>query len=245
MNWQEWTKSPAPRLRSRRVTTRLGKVYMRQTLYVINPNSSEAVTAGIDAAMSPLRRPEGPRIECVTLADGPAGVQTQHDVDRAALSVRRFAVEHADAAGFVTACFSDPGLHMLREMPGVRSFGISESAALTAMTLGYRFGVIAILQGSIGRHWRTWGAMGITERVAGEVAIGRTVSELSDQQTTLAAMIDAGKRLRDEAGADVLLMGCAGMAGFRAPLQEAVGLPVVEPTQAAVAMALGRIQLGW
>jgi allantoin racemase len=219
---------------------------MRQTLYVINPNSSEAVTAGIDAAMAPLRRPEGPRIECVTLADGPPGVQSQHDVDRAALSVRRFAQEHqGDAAGFVTACFSDPGLHMLREMKGAPSFGISECAALTALTLGQRFGVIAILQGSIARHWRTWGAMGIAQRVAGEVAIGRSVTELSDQAATLAGMVDAGRRLRDEHGADVLVMGCAGMAPFRAPLQEATGLPVVEPTQAAVSMALGRIQLGW
>jgi len=219
---------------------------MRQTLYVVNPNSSEAVTAGIDAAMAPLRRPDGPRIECVTLADGPPGVQSQQDVDRAALSVQRFAQEHlGDAAGFVTACFSDPGLHMLREMKGVLAFGISECAALTAMTLGQRFGVIAILQGSIGRHWRTWGAMGIAQRVAGEVAIGRTVSELSDQAATLAGMVDAGRRLRDEHGANVLVMGCAGMAPFRAPLQEATGLPVVEPTQAAVSMALGRIQLGW
>ena len=219
---------------------------MQKTLYVINPNSSEAVTAGIAAAMAPLRRYDGPHIECVTLADGPPGVQTQHDVDRAALSVHRFAQEHrGEAAGFVVACFSDPGLHMLREMKGVPAFGISECAALTALTLGQRFGVIAILQGSIGRHWRAWGAMGIAQRVAGEAAIGRAVSELSDQQATLAAMVDAGKRLRDENGADVLVMGCAGMAPFRAPLQEATGLPVVEPTQAAVSMALGRIQLGW
>lgn len=219
---------------------------MRPTLYVINPNSSTAVTAGIDAALAPLRRDDGPRIECVTLADGPPGVQTQHDVDRAALSVRAFAVAHrADAAGFVTACFSDPGLHMLRELGGVPALGISEAAALTAMTLGQRFGVVAILRGSIARHWRAWGAMGITQRVAGEVAIGRTVSELADAEATLAAMVEAGRRLRDAHGADVLVMGCAGMAAFRAPLQEATGLPVVEPTQAAVSMILGRIRLGW
>ncbi|MNV80682.1 Asp/Glu/Hydantoin racemase [compost metagenome] len=134
---------------------------------------------------------------------------------------------------------------MLRELPGQLSLGISECGALTAMTLGQRFGVIAILQGSIGRHWRNWGAMGISQRVAGEVAIGRGVTELADHQATLAAMVAAGKRLRDEQGANVLLMGCAGMAAFRAPVEDATGLPVVEPTQAAVSMALGRIQLNW
>ncbi|UST52660.1 aspartate/glutamate racemase family protein (plasmid) [Comamonadaceae bacterium OTU4NAUVB1] len=219
---------------------------MRQTLYVVNPNSSRAVTAGIDAALAPLRRDDGPRIECVTLEDGPPGVQSQLDVDRAALAVHRFAQAHrAEAAGFVTACFSDPGLHLLRETCGVPALGISEAAMFTAMTLGQRLGVVAILQGSIARHWRAWGAMGIAQRVAGEAAIGRTVAELADADATLSAMVAAGRRLRDAHGADVLVMGCAGMAAFRAPLSEATGLPVVEPTQAAVSMILGRIQLGW
>jgi Asp/Glu/hydantoin racemase len=40
-------------------------------------------------------------------------------------------------------------------------------------------------------------------------------------------------------------MGCSGMARYRAELEEAVQIPVVEPTQAAVAMAIGRARLGW
>jgi Asp/Glu/hydantoin racemase len=40
-------------------------------------------------------------------------------------------------------------------------------------------------------------------------------------------------------------MGCAGMARYRTPLQQAIGVSVVEPTQAAVAMAIGRVRLGW
>ncbi|OZI70925.1 aspartate/glutamate racemase family protein [Bordetella genomosp. 12] len=219
---------------------------MAKTLYVINPNSNTAVTAGIDAAMDVLRQNDGPRIECVTLAEGPPGIQSQQDVDHAAVLVRQFAQARAEqAAGFVTACFSDPGLHSLREIPGVLSMGISEGAALTALTMGNTFGVIAILQGSIARHMRAWAAMGISSRVAGEVAIGRTVAELSDAPATLAAMIAAGKDLRDRLRADVLVMGCAGMARYRDALQQEVGLPVVEPSQATVAMALGRIRLGW
>jgi Asp/Glu/hydantoin racemase len=58
-------------------------------------------------------------------------------------------------------------------------------------------------------------------------------------------MVDVAKRLRAEHGADVIVMGCAGMARYRTPLQEAVGIPVVEPTQAAVAMAIGRVRLAW
>jgi Asp/Glu/hydantoin racemase len=43
----------------------------------------------------------------------------------------------------------------------------------------------------------------------------------------------------------VIVMGCAGMAAYRAPLQRALGIPVVEPSQAAAVMALGRVRLGW
>ena len=46
-------------------------------------------------------------------------------------------------------------------------------------------------------------------------------------------------------GADVIVMGCAGMAPYRKPLQDTLGVPIVEPTQAAVAMAIGRVRLGW
>jgi Asp/Glu/hydantoin racemase len=40
-------------------------------------------------------------------------------------------------------------------------------------------------------------------------------------------------------------MGCAGMARYRANLEGAVRIPVVEPTQAAVTMAVDRVRLGW
>lgn len=219
---------------------------MPKVIHVINPNSSASVTAELDAAVESLRMAGGPEIVCSTLSDGPPGVETQYDVDRAALAVREFALSKKnDAAAFVVACFSDPGLHLLRESASVPALGISECSVLTALSMGQTFGVIAILARSIPRHLRAWGAMGVTQRFAGEIAIGRGVSELADRDATLKAMCDAGKRLRDDHGAQVLVMGCAGMAPFRAPLQDATGLPVVEPTQAAVAMAIGRVQLGW
>jgi Asp/Glu/hydantoin racemase len=113
------------------------------------------------------------------------------------------------------------------------------------LTLGHRFGVISILARSVPRHLRYIAAMGVGQRLAGDLPIGLGVTELADGRTTLARMIDVGRRLRDQHGADVLVMGCAGMARYRADLKEAVRIPVVEPTQAAVAMAIGRIRLGW
>ena len=219
---------------------------MSDTIYVINPNSTVAVTDGIDRACAPLRLAGGPRIECLTLAEGPPGIQTQRDVDGVVAPLLRLVAElDAQAAAFVIACFSDPGLHSARETTRRPVLGIMESGILTALTLGQKFGVIAILPGSIPRHLRAIGAMGLAARLAGERAVGLNVVELADEAKTLDRMIRVTKELRDQDAANVVVMGCAGMAQYRQRVEQAAGIPVVEPTQAAVSMAIGRVRLGW
>lgn len=212
-------------------------------LIIINPNSSTTVTDGIDRAVDPLRRLHVP-IRCVTLAEGPAGIESQRDADLTVAPMLALAkrLEH-EAQGFVIACFGDPGLYALRDQTALPVLGIQECAVLTAMTLGQRFGVIAILENSIPRHLRAFGAMGVSTRCAGDRALGLSVADLAHDQVTLSRMIDVGRELRDRDGADVLIMGCAGMAQYRAALESAVEVPVVEPCQAAVSMAIGRVAL--
>ena len=81
------------------------------------------------------------------------------------------------------------------------------------------------------------------DRLAGDRALGLSVADLADRDKSLNAMIATGLRLRDEDGANVLIMGCAGMAHYRSILEDATDLPVVEPCQAAVSIALGQITL--
>ena len=219
---------------------------MRDRILVINPNSTAAVTRAIDDAMAPLRIPGGPEIACLTLDEGPPGVESQTDADSVILPLCRVIREQeADAAAFVIACFSDPGLFSAREATTKPVLGIAECGILTALTLGHRFGVISILAGSVPRHLRYIAAMGVGSRLAGDLPIGLGVAELADERATLTRMVDVGRRLRDQHGSDVLVMGCAGMARYRDELEEAVQIPVVEPTQAAIMMAIGRVRLGW
>src|SRR5271167_797396 len=219
---------------------------MPERILVINPNSTAAVTRAIDEAVAPLRLPGGPEILCLTLEEGPPGVESQLDADAVILPLCRMIRDHeADAAAFVIACFSDPGLFSARESTAKPVLGIAECGILTALTLRHRFGVVSILARSVPRHLRYIAAMGVGQRLAGDLPIGLGVLELADARTTMARMIETGRRLRDQHGADVLVMGCSGMAGYRAELEEAVQIPVVEPTQAAVAMAIGRVRLGW
>jgi Asp/Glu/hydantoin racemase len=158
--------------------------------------------------------------------------------------LKRTAALENHAAAFVIACFSDPGLHSLREQSARAVFGIAECGVLTALSIGQRFGVIAILPASIPRHLRYFGAMGVTARLAAELAIDVSVVDLANEDLTLSRMTDCGRELRDVHGADVIVMGCAGMTKYRPILEAALSIPVVEPTQAAVTMAIGRARLG-
>jgi Asp/Glu/hydantoin racemase len=215
-------------------------------ILVINPNCTEVVTRGIDEACAPLRMEGGPAIDCMTLKEGPPGIETQQHVDGVVAPMLKVVREkESEYAAFVIACYSDPGLHSVREATRKPVLGIAECGILTALTLGQRFGVIAILQQSIPRHLRYVGALGVTERLAAELPVGLKVVELSDEKKTFGRMVAVGKALREQHGADVVVMGCAGMARYRKPLQDEIGIPVVEPTQAAVTMAIGRVRLNW
>lgn len=223
---------------------------MRPIIFVINPNSTQAVTDAFDRALDPLRTSDGPEIRCLTLSEGPSGVERQIDVENVTLPLVRLVqsleAEHGErAGGFVIACFSDPGLYAVREATKKPVMGISESGVLTAMTMGQRIGVIAILRTSICRHGRMFGAMGVTNRVVAEEPIGMTMLELADAERTREGLRRAGQKLRDVHQADVVVLGCAGMAQHREWLQQELSLPVVEPTQAATAMAIGRAMLQW
>jgi allantoin racemase len=218
---------------------------MSERILVINPNSTEAVTASIDEAMAPLRFPGGPEIACLTLAEGPPGVETQSHADSVIAPLcRLIAARDNEASAFVIACFSDPGLFSAREATRKPVLGIAECGILSALTLGHRFGIISILARSVPRHLRYVGAMGLRDRLAADLPIELGVVELADEGRTLERMVAVGHSLRDAHGADVVVMGCAGMARYGARVESAIGIPVVEPTQAAVAMAIGRVKLG-
>jgi Asp/Glu/hydantoin racemase len=214
----------------------------QKSLIIINPNASQTVTDGIETAVQPLRR-FGIAIRCLTLAEGPIGIENQKQADLTIAPMLSLAAKQTDAAGYVIACFGDPGLYALRDQTPLPVVGIQEAAVTSALTLGHRFGVIAIMPNSIPRHLRAFSAMGILDRLAGDRALGLSIADLADRDKSLDAMIAIGQRLRDKDGADVLIMGCAGMAHYRSVLENATGLPVVEPCQAAASLALSQIAL--
>ncbi|MGI4954835.1 MAG: aspartate/glutamate racemase family protein [Janthinobacterium lividum] len=211
-------------------------------ILVINPNSSAAVTAAIDQAVARLRVPGGPVIEVAGLAEGPPGIATQRDADSTVMPLVRW-VERDDADAFVLACFSDPGLAAVKETAGGRPvMGIAEWGILRAMTRGERFGIIALSPASVRRQQRYVRQMGVNARYAGSWPVDASAAD-SAGEAVRARMIEAGQALVRQRGADVLVLGCAGMASHRQPIEAATGVPVIEPSQQAVAAAMAALWL--
>jgi Asp/Glu/hydantoin racemase len=209
----------------------------RARILLLNPNRSTACSAGIDAAIAGFRSPAGPTIDVATVADGPPGIYSWQDWHAAVPPLcRAVAAQAADT--YLIACASDPGIEAVREVTHRPVLGVFRCAVATALLRAERFGVIALVDASIARHALALRAIGAEPRLAAEIALNTSIEALLDPLATRAALVATGQRLV-ERGAGAVILGCTGMAGHRTALEEALGVPVIEPCQAAVAMARG------
>lgn len=213
---------------------------MTGPIVVINPNSNQAVTDGLDRALASFRLTGGPAIECVTLTEGPFGIESQLHSDQVVLPLVDLISRRSDASAFIIACYSDPGIDACRSVSPVPVFGIQESGLLTALSRADRIGIVAIAEASEKRHRLYMRRMGVSSRIAGERALNMTVDETARGTGTFTRLQEVGRALISD-GAEALVLGCAGMAVHKAPLEQVLGIPVIDPTQAAVSMAMGTV----
>ena len=206
-------------------------------ILVINPNSSAAVTQGIRDALAHW---PGARFDVTDLPAAPATIASEADVARAGVMLaERVAAEPADA--YVIACFSDPGLDMARSLTIAPVIGIMEAGILTAMARADRFGIVALSPGSVARHLRRMRGMGVLDRLAGDLPLGSVSAEDAGRSDAVYAdTLKLGRQLVTQ-GAGAIVPGCAGFAPRRAQLEHDLGVPVIDPVQAACAIALGAL----
>ena len=206
-------------------------------ILTINPNCSEACSAGIDAAIAPFRFPGGPVLEVATMRDGPPAVYSWRDWHAAVEPVCR-TIQRETADVFIVACASDPGIEAARASTKSPVLGVFRSAVAAAAARAERFGVIAIVDASKARHLAALRAMGLESRLAAEIALNVSMETLLDPDAARARLIAAGNAAV-EAGAETVILGCTGMAHHRVAVETAIGVPVIEPCQAAAALAVG------
>ena len=208
---------------------------MKAKVVMINPNSTDYITAMLAEAASETVGTDLD-VEVITNRGGPAAIESDQDVSDCASSMLETLRNHpADA--YVVGCFSDPGLASAREEFDAPVFGIAESSIHVALQISPSVGIIAGLDKAIPRHRVYWDKLGVTGNIVDEIACGRGVLDL-EGENAYRDVLAAGTRLR-ETGAEVLVLGCAGMTRMADRLAADLGMPVVEPCRAALQRAAG------
>jgi len=201
------------------------------TALVINPNTSETMSAEIRATADKVFQPPWSG-RVVNAPSGPESLESWRDYQLAGAAILPLLQEHPDVDGIVLACFGDPGLYALKEVAPVPVVGIAEASFSLAALLGGKFGILAAMNRAVGLMDAMVRQYGLEARYAGTVALNmRVLSFQTDPQGTLAGLVSASQKLV-ERGADVLVLGCAGLTEFTPALKARVLVEVVDPVEA-------------
>jgi allantoin racemase len=144
----------------------------------------------------------------------------------------------------VQAGFGEHGREALQELLDVPVVDITEAAAHLAMMLGHRFSVVTTLDRTVPLIHDRLLVAGLTDHCASVRASGLGVLELEgDTPRVTDAIVQEAKRAVLEDHAEVICLGCGGMAGLDTAVAAAVGVPVVDGVTAAVKLAEGLVSL--
>lgn len=191
--------------------------------------------AALQAFVSP-----GVTVEARPADRGPASIESLWEEYLSVPGFMEKAVE-LEREGFdaiVHGCFADPGVDAGRELISVPVLGSGATSMLVAANLGHRFSIITVLENVVRPLENLARLTGIEPKLASVRQIGIPVLELnSDPDATFTRLIAMAQRVIEEDRADVLVLGCGTLSFRAAELQEAVGVPVINPLRVTLRMA--------
>ncbi|MCF8481836.1 MAG: aspartate/glutamate racemase family protein [Rhodospirillum sp.] len=214
-------------------------------LLVVNPNTTESMTAKIGAAAQAAASP-GTEIIARNPAMGPVSVEGWYDeafcLPGLLEEIARAESESVD--GHLIACFDDPGLDAARSLATAPVVGTCEAGMRLAPLIANRFAVVTTLSRSVPTIEHLAHRYGVTERCAirasdipvldldkpGCAAEDRIVEEIQ-------------YAIRDDK-AEAIVLGCAGMADLPSRLAARCGVPVIDGVAAGVRLLEGLVGLG-
>jgi Asp/Glu/hydantoin racemase len=206
-------------------------------LLLINPNTTASMTGKVVETARGLVAP-GAEVVGFTARFGAAVI-----ADRASYAIAAHAALDAlaEAPGpfdvVVLACFGDPGLDALREVAPVPVVGMAEASIEAACRVGGRFGIV-----TGGSGWapilREFVAIrGLTDRLACIHTVAPTGADIArDPEGSLPTLAAACTQAAAD-GADVVILGGAGLAGLGERLAPRVPVPLIDGVVAAIAQA--------
>ncbi len=151
------------------------------------------------------------------------------------------AVVELEQEGFdavVSGCFGDPGIDGARELVSIPVLGTGATSMVVAANIGHRFSIVTVLENVVRPLENLALLTGVGPKLASVRQIGIPVLELnSDPEATFSRLIDVSRDVIEQDRADVLVLGCGTLSFRAAELQDAVGVPVINPLQVTLKMA--------
>ncbi|KAF9496930.1 hypothetical protein BDN71DRAFT_1468196 [Pleurotus eryngii] len=225
-------------------------------LLIINPNSSDVITQALVSNLTPLCPPgielefkTGPPDAPPSINDPPTSI-----LSAAATFKAMEPIDQQPYAGFLVCCFSDhPLVHYLRNAaPDKPCIGIFDASVVHALSSGSKFGILTTGAAMVPAIDVAVTAFlgGISGRYVGCIASGLGVVELqtSSDRGTIEGHIKGTAAKVSALGADVIILGCAGMSGMedlvKAGVAEAGGRPVavIDGAKAGVQVLAGLVR---
>jgi allantoin racemase len=145
----------------------------------------------------------------------------------------------------IQAGYGEHGREGLQELLDVPVVDITEAAASTAMYLGHKYSVVTTLDRTVPLIEDRLKLAGLDARCASVRASGLGVLELeSDPDRAVEAIVRQAREAVENDHAEVICLGCGGMAELEEKVTAATGVPIVDGVRAAVTIAEGLVRMG-
>jgi allantoin racemase len=215
-------------------------------ILVINPNSSESVTDHIRTQLMKIKRADT-ELTVINPEHGPVSIESAYDETIASFYILDL-VKKANVDGFdavVLACFSDPGLDAAKEISTIPVVGIEEATLHMAAMLGHRFSIMTGMRRRIPtREWHVK-LHGLNDCYASSPALEMSVLEMdSEPVKAKERILKLARKCVEEDRAEVIILGCAGLAGYAEDIERELGAVVLDPTSVAFKTAEAMADLG-
>ncbi|MFC9837723.1 aspartate/glutamate racemase family protein [Rhodococcus sp. NPDC127530] len=214
-------------------------------ILVVNVNTTTSITDAIAKQAEAAAAP-GTEIVGLTPDIGAESVEGNFESYLAAIAVMdrvRSYPEPYDAV--IQAGYGEHGREGLQELLDVPVVDITEASASIAMMLGHKYSVVTTLDRTVPLIEDRLRLAGLDAKCASVRASGLPVLALeSDPERTIEAIVDEAEAAVREDKAEVICLGCGGMAGLDDKIRERTGVPVVDGVSAAVKLAGSLVGLG-
>ena len=215
-------------------------------ILIINPNTSESMTDKIRTVAEAAKRDDC-EVIVVCLTRGPFTIESSYD-EAYAIAPTIDLVKQANDEGYdaiILACFCDVGVEAAKEISCIPVLGLEEATLSVALLLGSKFGIMTEKRPRVAMKERHVRRHGLLDRMASIRPLELSVAELdSDPEETKAAGLALAKRMVEEDGAEVIIMGCAAMAGYGNDLERELGVPVLDPLKVTLKITEALVEMG-